>query len=207
MLKMLGSTGCWNTALKQYVDEVKELFEWGMGENMEGPRPETPMYDSMAANAKLRGMKRKELADEITAYVERNRYCHNGVQELIETKDWEPLAQMLLADMATTWQDKSPEGQSTRVAHGAMHRIKDKWFKYIKPGPNGKTLHEIRKDVDRKAECQLRREIFVMAMDSAEFMEAGKLYNPKEDKGFKCSCELQAEEAMVRAAKRAGAIQ
>jgi len=54
---------------------------------MERPAPGTPpMYDSMAANAKLRGMKRKELADEITEYIERNRHCHDSVQELIKTE-------------------------------------------------------------------------------------------------------------------------
>jgi len=35
---------------------------------------------------------------------------------------------MLLTNMLKIWQDKSTDGHSARVAHWAMHRMKDKWF-------------------------------------------------------------------------------
>jgi len=71
--------------------------------------PETPpMNDLIAANAKLRGMKRKELVDEITAYIERNRHCHDGILELIGSEVWVALAERLFTGIVTTLQDKGP---------------------------------------------------------------------------------------------------
>jgi len=89
IIKMLGSVRPWSFALEKYMREIGALFEWSFDRRQHGPRPATPMYDSLKMEAESRGMGRKELTDRIKAYVERrNQYCDNSIQNLIMSKSW-----------------------------------------------------------------------------------------------------------------------
>jgi len=132
---MIGSTGPWIPLLKRYQDEVTSLLNW-YNRKQKGARPIAPIADSLAVEAESRGISRLQLVDRIRDYVtQEDHYSDNSVQALIHEHDWDALSRMLYTNMATTWQDRSAEGASVRVAHSAMHRVKDTWFEYIRSAP------------------------------------------------------------------------
>jgi len=195
---MLGSVGPWADALDTYMAECKEIVEWSFDRHEHGPRPATPTYKFLKQEAGRHGISITELDHRISGFVERkNRYCDNSVQNLVNAKDWQALAGMLRTDMAKTWQDKSPKGVSVRVVHGAMHRIKDQWFEYIRPvsaqseSRSGDLEFEfkVRDGADIEVERRQKEGEVTSVLKSSGFMEVEELYLDGAVHG-RCSCEV-----------------
>jgi len=194
--RMLGCVGPWADALDIYMAECKKVVEWSIERHEHGPRPATPMYKFLKQEAERHGMSTTELDDEISGFVERkNRYCDNSVQNLVNAKDWRALANMLYTDMAKTWQDKSAEGRSLRVVHGATHRIKDQWFEWIRlaqPG-SGDLNFKVRENADTEVDRLLEQGNVTFVLKISGFMEGEAFYLDRVAQG-RCSCEIRAEE-------------
>jgi len=153
---MIGSIGPWKPVLKKYQDEVTLLLNWYI-RKQKGVRPVTPTYDFMGTEAASRRLSREQVVDQIRDYVHRQcPYSDDVVQALIHVHDWDALARMLHTNMVATWQDRSVEGASVRVAHSTMHRVKCTWSEYIRAAP-AQSEFEVRKGADQEVERRKNR--------------------------------------------------
>ena len=91
------------------------------GDGSKAPQPSNPVCDAVRAAAKAAGKDPRQVRWEIGAYAARCGYAHNGVANLIESKEWTLLAQKIYRDLA--WLKRSTKELDWKSRDARSHMI------------------------------------------------------------------------------------
>jgi hypothetical protein len=122
-----------------------------------GTPPATPWRNKLAAAAKYKDLSLDDFVAAIEFYVERNKICHSGIDELVWDGKFYELANSILRDEEVL--DALYDGSAAYVALGkCIKRVRLKYFKRLVRAENQQPDYELTVEGVKRSDEAIQRE-------------------------------------------------
>ncbi|KAI9886974.1 MAG: hypothetical protein M1823_001190 [Watsoniomyces obsoletus] len=127
---------------------------------MRAPLPSTPIGDDLNKASVLLGVDRDQLEYEIEQYATRNRLCHSGIRQLVESSDFDTLAGRIVVDKWLLQKIYVSRPGDQLAMRKSIQTIQNDWFVFVKACVDGRgcIVGKVDYELTEKAKRQEKRQ-------------------------------------------------
>ncbi len=123
---------------KAHIHNPQANFDaWSKRRN--GPPPPTRWSDKMSAEASSLGMSKDDVISAVAFYVERNRICHSGLDELSDIGDFQSLGELVKQDLETL-EALDNGSKAHKGLRRCVEKFSKKWFDSLERDASDKVV-------------------------------------------------------------------